>query len=109
MGERLVFVTIKDGPTLPSGRPLRRAVVPVDTTTTWKSFQSVVMKKLRVAQVGSFYSKQVREPKNMRKREREKRRERERREETRKRRNEEEVDQFSGCCASLAMNVLLVR
>ena len=77
MGERLVFVTIKDGPTLPSGRPLRRAVVPVDTTTTWKSFQSVVMKKLRVAQVGSFYSKQVREPKNMRKRERREERERE--------------------------------
>ena len=77
MGERLVFVTIKDGPTLPSGRPLRRAVVPVDTTTTWKSFQSVVMKKLRVAQVGSFYSKQVRESKNMRKRERREERERE--------------------------------
>ena len=72
-----MFVTIKDGPTLPSGRPLRRAVVPVDTTTTWKSFQSVVMKKLRVAQVGSFYSKQVREPKNMRKRERREERERE--------------------------------
>jgi len=58
MGERLVFVTIKDGPTLPSGRPLRRAVVPIDTTTSWESFQSVVMKKLRVAQIGSFYTKQ---------------------------------------------------
>ena len=34
MGERLVFVTIKDGPTLPSGRPLRRAVVPIDSTTS---------------------------------------------------------------------------
>lgn len=55
--ERLVFVTIKDGPTLPSGRPLRRAVVPVDTTTTFEAFQSVVKKKLRVQEVGSFFSK----------------------------------------------------
>jgi len=58
MGERLVFVTIKDGPTLPSGRPLRRAVVPVDSATTWESFQKVVIKKLRVTQIGSFFTKQ---------------------------------------------------
>ena len=57
MTERLVFVTIKDGPTLPSGRPLRRAVVPVDASTTFEAFQAVVMKKLRVRQVGGFYSK----------------------------------------------------
>ena len=62
MGERLVFVTIKDGPTLPSGRPLRRAVVPVDSATTWESFQKVVIKKLRVTQIGSFFTKQVRLP-----------------------------------------------
>uniref|UniRef100_A0A7S2T3B7 Ubiquitin-like domain-containing protein n=1 Tax=Chloropicon primus TaxID=1764295 RepID=A0A7S2T3B7_9CHLO len=57
MAERLVFVTIKGGPTLPSGRPLRRAVVPVDASTTFEAFQNVVKKKLRVQQVGSFYSK----------------------------------------------------
>ena len=57
MSERLGFVTIKGGPTLPSGRPLRRAVVPVDSATSFESFQSVVMKKLRVQQVGNFYTK----------------------------------------------------
>lgn len=57
MTDKLVFVTIKDGPTLPSGRPLRRAVVPVNGTTSWESFEALVKKKLRVAHVGSFYSK----------------------------------------------------
>ena len=58
MSERLVFVTIKGGATLPSGRPLRRAVVPVSDETTWRDFSDRVAKKLRLAKLGTFYNKE---------------------------------------------------
>lgn len=55
MADRLVFVSLKGGPTLPSGRPLRKAVVPLPENTQWESFLSKVALKLKIPSVSNVY------------------------------------------------------
>ena len=55
MPQQLVFVSVKDGPTLPSGRPLRKAVVPLAPGVTWADFRATAARKLRVSAVGAVY------------------------------------------------------
>jgi len=55
MSDRLVFVSIKDGPKLPSGRPLRKAVVPLPEDTSWAEFLEKVRLKLKLPGVEKVY------------------------------------------------------
>ena len=55
MSDRLVFVSIKDGPKLPSGRPLRKAVVQLPEDTSWSEFLEKVKIKLKLPGVETVY------------------------------------------------------